>query len=126
VQRKEAWAPPAGRLQAARHAVVSVQLPQQKEHRRMTKYIVTRFDNTSVIHVEAEKESKEFVWINGRRRAKVSEYEWYSDTECEAWKKIAHRCATRIGNLRDEIFRLEPELENALNKVMSTAGGTTE
>jgi hypothetical protein len=69
-------------------------------------FCADRFD-AEVVEVECEKKTDSYVWINGRRNSKVSDYRSYYDTEIEAWLHL-HKTYTISVSVRTK------ELEKSL------------
>jgi len=58
-----------------------------------------------ITEVEAERETKQSIWINGRRNAKVSSWETYFDSWDEAKAALIESQSLKIENLRIQVQR---------------------
>lgn len=67
--------------------------------------------DTGIVAVEVERETARFIWIEGRRRAKRSEYYSYYDTWQEA-KYVLQKCTqNRVDALERDLERMKTTLE---------------
>jgi hypothetical protein len=65
--------------------------------------------------IEVERATTASVWINGRRNAKVTDYDMYHDTWDEAQSYLFRKCNEKIENAKRKIL----ELEKARQKVLA-------
>lgn len=68
----------------------------------MKKY-VTRYHVIRVEAVEVEKETADFVWINGRCRRKESQYEQYHDTFDDAKRYLITRHLNSVSDAKNRL-----------------------
>ncbi len=61
--------------------------------------------------VEVERSSENSIWVNGRRRARMSSYEKYWDTEKEAWDHLVKEAAYRLESATADMDRASEMLD---------------
>lgn len=67
----------------------------------------------TVKEVEIEKETENFVFINGRRVSKDTQYESFHDSRAEAKNEILKRILNEIGILESQMNYLKQKLDKA-------------
>lgn len=65
--------------------------------------------------VEVERETESNVWINGRRRAKLTEYESYFDSFEKARAHLLERAEVHVAGCRSALAMAEEFAEQARN-----------
>lgn len=90
----------------------------------METWYKTRFSRfslrTEVEPVELDRVNDKSVWINGRRLARVSDYEQYHRTELDALTFLRERIARRVAWLNQDLQEARSALgqvESALKKL---------
>ena len=76
--------------------------------------------------VDVEKETAQSVWIDGRRRAKVSDYETYFDTWGNAHSALMNRQKKQIKNYRLMLQRANSRLNEIKKMDESDMAGAIE
>lgn len=80
--------------------------------KQMKKYL-TRWQQ--IESVEVERESDSFVWVGGRRRIKISDYECYHSTGEDAKNYIIQRAQDEVDRISKQLDFAKANLEKAKN-----------
>ncbi len=69
--------------------------------------------------VVVEKESDHFVWINGRRNSKKSDYEAFFDTidECKDW--LVSIASVKLAKAESQLKYYQGQMDDILHKIKS-------
>lgn len=76
----------------------------------MIKYRTGGWLGDKIQFVEAERETAQCIWINGRREAKISNYYRFHDSWAEAKAFLLVQAETRLASARRSLQTAEYEL----------------
>jgi hypothetical protein len=91
-----------------------------------TKYLAQWLGNPYIKAVEIERETAEIVWINGRRCAKTTSWEWYRDTWEEAHAILLGIAQGKVNDLRRQLGYANDRLGNVKGMKPATAASAPE